>query len=82
MKLEIILSAIRDKNNLRFLYNKKETIIEPYYFSSEISGGKIIYGRLYGTREIRRFEYKKIRNIRVMNDLKFSPEIPIITLAS
>ena len=82
MKTEIIVSAIRDRNNLKFLYNKKETIIEPYYLSWEITGGKIIYGRLYGTREIRRFEYEKIRNIRVMNDLKFSPEIPNVSLPS
>jgi len=82
MKTKIILSAIRDKNNIKFLYNEKETIIEPYYLSWENSAGKIIYGRLYRTKEIRRFEYNKIKNIHVMKNLQFTPVIPIVPLAS
>ena len=82
MKTEIFLSAIRNRNNLRFLYDLKETVIEPYYVSRESTGKKVIYGRLSRTNEVRRFDYKKITNIRVMKHLRFSPVIPIIPLAS
>ena len=82
MKTEIFLSAIRNRNNLRFLYDLKETVIEPYYVSRERTGKKVIYGRLSRTNEIKRFAYNKITNIRVMKNLRFSPVIPIIPLAS
>lgn len=82
MKTEIFLSAIKNRNNLRFLYDLKETVIEPYYVSRERTGKKIIYGRLRSTNEIKRFSYNKITNIRVMRNLRFSPVIPIIPLAS
>jgi hypothetical protein len=82
MKTEIFLSAIRNRNNLRFLYDLKETVIEPYYVSRERTGKKVIYGRLSSTNEIKRFAYNKITNIRVMKNLRFSPVIPIIPLAS
>lgn len=82
MKTEIFLSAIRNRNNLRFLYDLKETVIEPYYVSRESTGRKVIYGRLSRTNEVKRFAYNKITNIRVMRNLRFSPVIPIIPLAS
>ncbi len=82
MKSKIFLSAIRNRNNLKFQYDQEETLIEPYYLTRESSGKKILYGRLCRTNEVRRFDYNKITNIRVMKDLKFSPVIPIIPLAS
>ena len=82
MKTEIFLSAIRNRNNLRFLYGLKETIIEPYYISRESSGKKVIYGKVSRSNEVRRFDYNQITNIRVMKNIRFSPVIPIIPLAS
>ena len=78
MKTNIFLTAIKNRNNLRFLYGLTEMLIEPYYITREKSGKKVIYGRVKRTNEIRKFEYEKISNIRVLNDVKFSPVIPII----
>lgn len=82
MKTNIFLSAIKNRNNLRFLYGITEMMIEPYYITREKSGKKVIYGRVKSTNEIRKFEYDKISNIRVLNDVKFSPVIPIISQVS
>ena len=82
MKTNIFLTAIKNRNNLRFLYGITELMIEPYYITKEKSGKKVIYGRVKSTNEIRKFEYDKISNIRVLNDVKFSPVIPIISQVS
>jgi len=78
MKTDIFINAIRKRNNLRFLYGLQEILIEPYYITREKSGKKVIYGKLKTINEIRKFEYDKIANIRVMESYKFSPVIPII----
>jgi len=82
MKTEIFLSAIKNRNNLRFLYGLKETVIEPYYISKDRTGRKVIYGRVNQTSEVGKFDYNNITNIRVMKHMRFSPLIPIIPLAS
>ena len=82
MKTDIFLSAIYDRNNLTFLYGLQEVFIEPYYITRERSGKKVIYGRVKRTNEIRKFEYEKISNIKILNKLRFSPVIPIIPQAS
>jgi len=81
MKTEIFINAIKNRNYLRFLYGFEELYVEPYYIAKEKTGKKVIYGKVRKTNEIRKFEYKKIANIRVMNKNKFSPIIPIIPLA-
>ena len=82
MKTDIFLSAIISRRNLRFIYGFKEILIEPYYLSREKNGKKIIYGRIKRTNEIKKFEYEKISNIRVLDKVRFSPLIPIIPQAS
>jgi len=82
MKTNIFLTAIKNRNNLRFLYGLSEMMIEPYYITREKSGKKVIYGRVKSTSEVRKFEYDKISNIRVLRDVKFSPVIPIISQVS
>ena len=82
MKSEIFLSAIQKRNNIRFLYNMNEIMIDPYYITRERNGKKVIYGRVRRTNEIRKFEYEKISNIRVLKSIRFSPVIPIIPQAS
>ncbi len=82
MKTDIFSAAITNRSNLRFLYNLQEILIEPYYISRERSGKKVIYGRVKQTNEVRKFKYKNISNIRVLNNLRFSPVIPIIPQAS
>ncbi|GBD86746.1 hypothetical protein BMS3Abin03_00670 [bacterium BMS3Abin03] len=82
MKTAIFLNAIRNRSNLRFLYGLTEVYLEPYYITMEGTGKKVIYGRVKRTNEIRKFEYEKIANIRVLNNFRFSPIIPIIPQAS
>jgi hypothetical protein len=81
MKTEIFIQAIRNRNNLQFLYGLQEVNLEPYYISKNTSGRKVIYGRLKSTNEIRKFEYNRIANIRILESLRFSPLIPINSFA-
>jgi hypothetical protein len=82
MKTDIFIQAIRKRNNLQFLYGLQEVNLEPYYISKNPSGKKVIYGRLRNSNEIRKFEYNKIANIRIIESFRFSPRIPINSFAS
>lgn len=81
MKTDIFIQAIRKRNNLQFLYGSQEVNLEPYYITKSQSGKKVIYGRLRNTNEIRKFEYDKIANIRIIESFRFSPRIPINSFA-
>jgi len=82
MKTDIFIQAIRNRNNLQFLYGLQEVNLEPYYISKNTFGKKVIYGRVRSTNQIRKFEYNKIANIRIVHSLRFSPLIPINSFAS
>ncbi len=82
MKTEIFISAINNRNRLKFLYGLNEITIDPYFVTKDKNGIKVIYGRLNNSSEVKRFEYKKISNIKVLNKGKFTPIIPIVTLVS
>ncbi len=82
MKTEIFSSAIINRNKIRFLYDLNEVIIEPYYITREKTGKKVIYGRAFSSNEIKKFEYNKISNIKIIKGRRFSPIIPIISLAN
>jgi len=77
MKTDIFIQAIKNRNNLQFLYGLKEVNLEPYYIARNSSGKKVIYGRIRSTNEIKKFEYEKIANIRIVESFKFTPRIPI-----
>ncbi len=78
MKSEIFSTAINNRNKIKFLYGMNEILIDPYYISKERNGKKVIYGKLFNSSEIKKFEYEKISNIKILNNLRFSPVIPII----
>jgi len=82
MKTDIFIRAIRNRKNLQFLYDLQEVNLEPYYIARNIFGKKVIYGRLRSTNEIRKFEYNKIANIRILESFRFSPLIPLNAFAS
>jgi hypothetical protein len=82
MKTEIFSSAIINRNKIRFLYGLSEVVMEPYYITREKTGKKVIYGRAYSSNEIKKFEYNKISNIKIIKGTRFSPIIPIISLAN
>lgn len=81
MKTDIFIHAIRNRNNLQFLYGLQKIHLEPYYIAKNSTGKKVIYGRLKNTNEIRKFEYNKIANIRIIESFRFSPRIPINSFA-
>ncbi len=81
-KSEIFKKAIITRSRLQFLYNLNQFSIEPYYIGIEKNGRKVIYGKLSNSSEIKKFDYKRIANIRVLKTKKFSPVIPIIPMAS
>ncbi|HUX60117.1 MAG TPA: hypothetical protein VMV32_02305 [Ignavibacteriaceae bacterium] len=78
MKTEIFSTAISNRYKVKFLYNMKEIMLDPYFISRERSGKKVIYGRTFNSSEIKKFEYDKISNIKVLQHVKFSPIIPIV----
>ncbi|PID61242.1 MAG: hypothetical protein CR986_02990 [Ignavibacteriae bacterium] len=78
MKTEIFNSAILQRKKLKFLYNLNFIEIEPYYLSTQ-NGGKVIYGRVNNSSNIKMFEFNKIFNIKVLEESHFSPLIPILT---
>ena len=82
MKTDIFIHAIKKRNNLQFLYGLQEVNLEPYYIAKNKIGQKIIYGRVKNSNQIRKFEYNKIANIRIVESFRFSPRIPISTFAS
>ena len=82
MKTEIFKTAIKNRNRLKFLYGLDEFLSEPYYIMTDKNGNKVIYGKISGSSEIRKFAYNKIANIKVLEKRKFSPIIPIIPMAS
>ncbi len=77
MKTNIFMDAIRNRSNLKFLYCTNEVTLEPYYITKDRTGKKVIYGRIKSTNEIRKFEYNRIANIRVISAVRFSPRIPL-----
>lgn len=82
MKSDIFLQAIKNRNNLQFLYGLQQINLEPYYISRNKIGRKIIYGRVKNSNQIVKFEYSKIANIKIVESFRFSPRIPITTFAS
>lgn len=77
MKTEIFSSAIYNRNKIRFVYGLNEILLEPYYIMREKSGKKVIYGRTNNSNEIRKFEFSRITNIKVLNTSRFSPIIRV-----
>lgn len=82
MKSEIFLRAIRNRNELRFYYGTDEFFVQPYYLSTDRLGNKLLYGKVRGSNEIKKFDFRFISNIRVFFTKRFSPIIPIIPLVS
>ena len=77
MKTEIFSSAIYNRNKIKFLYGLTEILLEPYYIMTERSGKKVIYGRPNNSNEVKKFEFNRIANIKVLNASRFSPLIRI-----
>ncbi len=81
MKTELFSSAINNRNRVSFLYQLNEVILDPYYITRERSGKKVIYGKMNNSNEIKKFEYDRIVNIRILRSMRFSPIIPLMPKA-
>ncbi len=81
MKSEIFSLAINNRTKIKFLYGMKEVLLDPYLITKDKNGKKVIYGKVFNLSEIKIFEYKKISNIKVLYNIKFSPIIPILRRA-
>lgn len=79
MKSMIFSDAIRNRNSIHFLYGLESVNLDPY-FTTEEHGKKFIYGKIPNSPSIKRFEYSRIVNIKILNK-RFSPIIPIMSLA-
>lgn len=82
MKSLIFTNAIQKRKRIKFLYGLTENVIDPYFITTEKNGYKVLYGRNSKSNEIKRFEFRRIANIKVMENISFSPVIPIISQAS
>ena len=80
MKSEIFNSAILGRRKIKFLYNLRNIELEPYFLAHNKKGKKVIYGRVNNSSNIQMFEFNKIFNIKVLENSKFSPIIPILPI--
>ena len=80
MKSELFSNAIKNRNKIRFIYLSDEVILDPYFISYNKNGKKVLYGRTHNSKEIKKFEYTKISNIKILNSVKFIPLIPILPM--
>ncbi|MGE5681389.1 MAG: hypothetical protein ACM34K_10975 [Bacillota bacterium] len=77
MKSKIFTLAIYNRHRVKFLYGLKEVVLDPYFICLDRSGKKVVYGKADYSNEIKRFEFVRIANIKVLNKVKFSPIIPL-----
>jgi len=80
MKTNIFNTAITNRKKIKFLYRLNPIELEPYYLSVDKGGSKVIYGRVNSSSQVKMFEFKKIFNIKILNNSKFSPIIPILPI--
>lgn len=80
MKSMIFSEAIRNRNSIVFIYGVEYITLDPY-FTTEENGKKYIYGRTPSSPAVKRFEYSRIANIKIVKAKRFSPIIPIMSLA-
>lgn len=77
MKSEIFFNAIYNRFRIKFLYGLQEIELEPYFITNDKSGKKVIYGKTDFSNEIRKYEFGRIANIKILNKRRFSPIIPL-----
>ncbi|GMU85864.1 MAG: hypothetical protein AMXMBFR48_11060 [Ignavibacteriales bacterium] len=76
MKSLIFLEAIDKRRKVTFLYDYTLVEIEPYFLAMDRFGHKVVYGKVSGTLTVRKFEFIKISNLRVLMQ-GFAPALPL-----
>lgn len=67
MKSLFFITAIQNKNKLRFLYDMEEIILEPIFISRRKDGKKVLFGKDIISNNFRTFDYSKICNIKIIS---------------
>ena len=80
MKSLLFSTAIINRLKVSFIFSSELISLEPYYISKNKKGEKVVFGRIYNRNEIRVFEYNKIFNLRLLDQNRFSPLIPILPI--
>ncbi|MCA0389722.1 MAG: hypothetical protein LCH52_14640 [Bacteroidetes bacterium] len=75
MKTDILNKAIKNRNKIRFYYSMQQLVIDPYIISCDKEGKKTIYGKISDTDTIQKFEFRKIYNIKVLEQERFAPRV-------
>ncbi len=77
IKSEIFEQAITNRMKVRFYYNLNEEVLDPYFIFIEEDGTKALYGRSNLGRKMKKFDFEKIANIRILPSESFIPNIPL-----
>jgi predicted DNA-binding transcriptional regulator YafY len=80
MKSEIFSQAIKEGRSVRFYYQLREVIIDPYFIFTEEDGTKALYGRSYSTSRFNKFDFERIVNIRLLPLREVKPIMPVSPL--
>lgn len=75
MKTEILSKAIKNRNRIRFYYAMEQMVIDPYIISCDKEGKKTIYGKINDSDTVQKFEFKKIYNIKILENEQFAPRV-------
>ncbi|MBV6511175.1 MAG: hypothetical protein HRU80_06105 [Ignavibacteriales bacterium] len=78
MKSMIFSEAIEKRRKVNFFYDDLLIEIEPYFLAMDKFGHKVVYGKVTGTDAVRKFEFFKISNLRVLLQ-GFAPALPLYT---
>ena len=79
-KSEIFEQAMKNRMKIRFYYDLREEVIYPYFIITEEDGTKAIYGKSKKDKKVKKYDYKRIVNIKLLPNEHFIPMIPISTL--
>ena len=77
IKSELFSQAIKERRQVRFYYQLKEVILDPYFIFVEDDGTKALYGKSFTSSKLNKFDYERIVNIRLLPFQNFTPIFPV-----
>jgi len=80
MKSDLFSQAIKEGRSIRFYYQLKEVIIDPYFIFTEEDGTKALYGKSFATSKFNKFDFERIVNIRLLPMRDMRPIMPVSPL--
>jgi hypothetical protein len=77
MKSDILTMAINRRSKVRFLYRMEEVIFDPYFILYEEDGSKAIYGKADTLQQLKKFDFRRIVNLKMLPLEHFNPDVPV-----